>query len=76
MYFISIVKSSLHSAQDLCKQFHQKIDVVDEERYDMSIKVAKSDKEVFLFLIPSSLSISLLYYGFNFQHMTLCVLVD
>lgn len=33
--------------QDLCKQLHQKIDVVDEERYDLAAKVSKSDKEVF-----------------------------
>ncbi|XP_052000287.1 troponin I, fast skeletal muscle-like isoform X1 [Xyrauchen texanus] len=37
---------SMQELQDFCKQLHQKIDVVDEERYDMAAKVAKSDKEV------------------------------
>lgn len=32
--------------QDLCKDLHRKIDVVDEARYDMQIKVAKNDTEV------------------------------
>jgi len=41
----------LQCGQDLCKQLHQQIDVVDEERYDMSVKVAKSDKEVFDYLL-------------------------
>ncbi|XP_064819277.1 troponin I, fast skeletal muscle-like [Oncorhynchus masou masou] len=31
---------------DLCKKLHQKIERVDEERYDMSTKVTKSEKEV------------------------------
>ncbi|XP_056317853.1 troponin I type 2b (skeletal, fast), tandem duplicate 2 [Danio aesculapii] len=37
---------SVQELQEMCKQLHQKIDVVDEERYDMSLKVAKSDKEI------------------------------
>ncbi|KAL1271214.1 hypothetical protein QQF64_030230 [Cirrhinus molitorella] len=37
---------SMQELQDLCKELHQKIDVVDEERYDLSVKVAKSDKEI------------------------------
>lgn len=32
--------------QDLCKELHQKIDVVDEERYDISLKVSKNETEV------------------------------
>lgn len=32
--------------QDLCKDLHQKIDSVDEARYDMEVKVAKNEKEV------------------------------
>lgn len=32
--------------QDLCKDLHHKIDVIDEERYDIGVKVAKNDKEV------------------------------
>lgn len=34
------------SLQDLCKDLHRKIDVVDETRYDMEMKVAKNEKEV------------------------------
>lgn len=32
--------------QDLCKELHHKIDVIDEERYDLGSKVDKSSKEV------------------------------
>lgn len=32
--------------QELCKELHRKIDVVDEVRYDMELKVARNDKEV------------------------------
>lgn len=32
--------------QNLCKELHQKIDVVDEERYDINAKVVKNDMEV------------------------------
>lgn len=32
--------------QTLCKELHQKIDVVDEDRYDIASKVSKNDKEV------------------------------
>uniref|UniRef100_A0A3P8NFS0 Uncharacterized protein n=1 Tax=Astatotilapia calliptera TaxID=8154 RepID=A0A3P8NFS0_ASTCA len=38
---------SLQDLQALCKELHQKIDVVDEERYDSEVKVAKNNKEVF-----------------------------
>ncbi|XP_014032055.1 troponin I, fast skeletal muscle-like [Salmo salar] len=31
---------------DLCKKLHQNIERIDEERYDMSTKVTKSEKEV------------------------------
>ncbi|XP_041794973.1 troponin I, slow skeletal muscle-like [Chelmon rostratus] len=37
---------SVQELQDLCKDLHRKIDVVDEARYDMEIKVAKNDKEI------------------------------
>ncbi|XP_056601062.1 troponin I, fast skeletal muscle-like [Triplophysa dalaica] len=37
---------SMQELQDLCKQLHQKVDVVDEERYDLASKVSKSDKEI------------------------------
>lgn len=42
--------------QALCKELHHKIDVVDEERYDIDAKVAKNNKEVCSF-------IHLLIYG-------------
>lgn len=33
-------------SQNLCKQLHSKIDVVDEERYDCESKVSKHNKDV------------------------------
>lgn len=32
--------------KELCKELHRKIDVVDEARYDLEIKVAKNEIEV------------------------------
>lgn len=32
--------------QEQCRKLHKQIDLVDEERYDMEVKVAKSNKEV------------------------------
>ncbi|KAI4899712.1 hypothetical protein NFI96_013622, partial [Prochilodus magdalenae] len=32
--------------KNLCKELHQKIDAVDEERYDIEAKVAKNEKEI------------------------------
>uniref|UniRef100_A0A8K9Y0Y8 Troponin I, skeletal, slow d n=1 Tax=Oncorhynchus mykiss TaxID=8022 RepID=A0A8K9Y0Y8_ONCMY len=37
---------SLAELQDLCKQLHGKIDVVDEERYDCEAKVTKHNKDL------------------------------
>ncbi|XP_038164855.1 troponin I, slow skeletal muscle-like [Cyprinodon tularosa] len=37
---------SMQELQNLCKELHQKIDKVDEERYDFSAKVAINDKEI------------------------------
>ncbi|XP_062246841.1 troponin I, slow skeletal muscle-like [Platichthys flesus] len=37
---------SLQDLQDLCKDMYQKIDVVDEERYDIGLKVSKNGKEI------------------------------
>ncbi|XP_041845407.1 troponin I, fast skeletal muscle-like isoform X1 [Melanotaenia boesemani] len=37
---------SMQQLQDLCRQLHKQIDLVDEERYDMEIKVKKSNKEI------------------------------
>lgn len=34
------------SLQNLCKELHQKIDVADEERYDVNAKVVKNNMEV------------------------------
>lgn len=37
---------SLEDIQNLCKELHQKIDVVDEERYDINSKVSKNTTEI------------------------------
>ncbi|XP_074488488.1 troponin I, slow skeletal muscle-like [Sebastes fasciatus] len=36
----------LQELLDLCKDLHHKIDVVDEEWYDIGLKVSKNDKEI------------------------------
>ncbi|XP_061826404.2 troponin I, slow skeletal muscle-like [Nerophis lumbriciformis] len=43
---LEISGMSAQDLQNLCKELHKKIDVVDEERYDIGLKVAKSDIEV------------------------------
>lgn len=45
MCFILIV---LSISQNLCKELHRKIDVVDEDRYDITAKVTKNEKEVII----------------------------
>ncbi|XP_062318189.1 troponin I4b, tandem duplicate 2 [Osmerus eperlanus] len=37
---------SVQELQDLCKDLHHKVDVVDEERYDVELKVTKNEKEI------------------------------
>ncbi|XP_041058496.1 troponin I, slow skeletal muscle-like [Carcharodon carcharias] len=37
---------SVQELQKICKQFHQKIDNVDAERYDAEVKVSKNAKEI------------------------------
>ncbi|XP_029992051.1 troponin I, slow skeletal muscle-like [Sphaeramia orbicularis] len=37
---------SVQELQELCKDLHRKIDVVDEARYDMEVKVARNEKEI------------------------------
>ncbi|XP_022612063.1 troponin I, slow skeletal muscle-like [Seriola dumerili] len=37
---------SVQELQDLCRELHHKIDVVDETRYDMELKVARNEKEI------------------------------
>ncbi|KAM9854810.1 troponin I, slow skeletal muscle-like [Aulostomus maculatus] len=37
---------SVQELQNLCKDLHHKIDVVDEARYDMEAKVSKNEKEI------------------------------
>ncbi|XP_039988923.1 troponin I, slow skeletal muscle-like [Xiphias gladius] len=37
---------SVQELQELCKELHRKIDVVDEVRYDMEVKVARNEKEI------------------------------
>ncbi|XP_026168077.1 troponin I, slow skeletal muscle-like isoform X2 [Mastacembelus armatus] len=37
---------TLEDLQNICKELHQKIDVVDEERYDIAAKVTKNEREI------------------------------
>ncbi|XP_056137459.1 troponin I, slow skeletal muscle-like [Lampris incognitus] len=37
---------SLQDLQNICKELHQKIDCVDEERYDIALKVSKNEREI------------------------------
>ncbi|XP_077373943.1 troponin I, fast skeletal muscle-like [Festucalex cinctus] len=37
---------TMQELQELCREIHRKIDVVDEERYDLEMKVNKAKKEV------------------------------
>ncbi|XP_051548082.1 troponin I, fast skeletal muscle-like [Myxocyprinus asiaticus] len=37
---------SAQELQELCKKLHQQIDHIDEERYDMEVKVQKAAKEI------------------------------
>ncbi|XP_073328572.1 troponin I, fast skeletal muscle-like [Pagrus major] len=37
---------SMQELQELCREIHHKIDVIDEERYNMEMKVNKADKEI------------------------------
>ncbi|KAF7669859.1 hypothetical protein LDENG_00128870 [Lucifuga dentata] len=43
---LNLTGLSLQELQDLCKDLHYKIDVVDEERYDIDVKVSKNQKEI------------------------------
>jgi len=43
---LALAGLSAQDLQNLCKELHAKIDVVDEERYDVGSKVSKCDKEV------------------------------
>lgn len=37
---------SVQDLQELCKELHNKVDVADEARYDMEVKVGKNEKEI------------------------------
>ncbi|KAM4615632.1 troponin I4a [Polymixia lowei] len=37
---------SVQELQELCKELQQKIDTVDDERYDIDVKVTKNEKEI------------------------------
>lgn len=41
--------------QNLCKELHQKTDVVDEERYDIQSKVGKNEKEVHVVVLKNAI---------------------
>ncbi|XP_056132654.1 troponin I, slow skeletal muscle-like [Lampris incognitus] len=43
---LSLSGLSLQELQEVCKDLHRKIDIVDEERYDIQVKVAKNEKEI------------------------------
>ncbi|XP_076861747.1 troponin I, fast skeletal muscle-like isoform X7 [Brachyhypopomus gauderio] len=36
----------MQALQEMCRELHHKIDVIDEERYDLESKVSKSSKEI------------------------------
>ncbi|KAF6716297.1 Troponin I, fast skeletal muscle [Oryzias melastigma] len=40
------VPRTLQELQELCREIHHKIDVTDEERYDLETKVNKANKEI------------------------------
>ncbi|XP_022604077.1 troponin I, fast skeletal muscle-like isoform X2 [Seriola dumerili] len=40
------VPGCMQELQELCRKLHKQIDLVDEERYDMELKVTKSNKEI------------------------------
>uniref|UniRef100_A0A8C7Y013 Troponin I, fast skeletal muscle n=1 Tax=Oryzias sinensis TaxID=183150 RepID=A0A8C7Y013_9TELE len=40
---------TLQELQELCREIHHKIDVTDEERYDLEAKVNKANKEIIIF---------------------------
>ncbi|XP_032894902.1 troponin I, fast skeletal muscle isoform X1 [Amblyraja radiata] len=43
---LQISGASMADLQEICKKLHGTIDVVDEERYDLEIKVTKTGKEI------------------------------
>uniref|UniRef100_A0A672SE79 Uncharacterized protein n=1 Tax=Sinocyclocheilus grahami TaxID=75366 RepID=A0A672SE79_SINGR len=47
---------SVQELQHPCRDLHHKIDVIDEERYDIAIKVSKNDKEFSLMKLLCSVS--------------------
>ncbi|XP_054464269.1 troponin I, fast skeletal muscle-like isoform X2 [Anoplopoma fimbria] len=40
------IPGCMQELQDFCRKIHKKIDLLDEERYDMEAKVSKSNKEI------------------------------
>uniref|UniRef100_A0A672Z8B3 Troponin I2, fast skeletal type n=1 Tax=Sphaeramia orbicularis TaxID=375764 RepID=A0A672Z8B3_9TELE len=40
------IPDCMHQLQELCRKLHRQIDLVDEERFDMEVKVNKSNKEI------------------------------
>lgn len=44
--FLLFFSSSSPPPQDACRKIHALIDKVDEERYDLEVKVGKASKEV------------------------------
>lgn len=52
-------KPSLFSSQELCKDLHWEIDTVDDERYDIEVKLAKNEKEALVFVMEMNTSLTL-----------------
>ncbi|XP_061898919.1 troponin I, fast skeletal muscle-like isoform X1 [Entelurus aequoreus] len=40
------VPTNMQELQEFCRELHHKIDVIDEERYDLEVKANKSNKEI------------------------------
>ncbi|XP_029315066.1 troponin I, fast skeletal muscle-like [Cottoperca gobio] len=40
------ISGCMHDLQELCRKLHKQTDTLDEERYDMELKVKKSNKEI------------------------------
>ncbi|XP_075945901.1 troponin I, slow skeletal muscle-like [Anarhichas minor] len=43
---LQLSRMSMQDLQNMCKELHQKMDVVDEERYDIDSKVTKNSREI------------------------------
>lgn len=53
------------SSQELCKDLHWKTDTVDDECYDIEVKVAENEKELLVFVMEMNRSLTVCqnFYG-------------